>query len=86
MTPTSGKANENAKGSEKLAIKIFTKKLSDIDGKLQSVIEGTARKIQTEIEVHWRLDSCDGVLRMLEIFEDDTQVFLVLEYQEFGTL
>ena len=39
-----------------------------------------------EIRVHWVLEDCEGILRLLEIFEDEHKVYLVLEYQESGCL
>jgi len=35
-----------------------------------------------EIRVHWLVMDCDGVLQLLEIYEDDEFVYLVLEYQK----
>ena len=32
------------------------------------------------------ITDCDGVLQLLEIYEDDDFVYLVLEYQKSGTL
>ncbi len=40
----------------------------------------------TEIRVHWELEKCDGALRLLEIFEDDFYIYMVLEYQSMGSL
>lgn len=39
-----------------------------------------------EIKVHWSLADCDGILHMLEIYEDEFYVYLVLEYQQDGSL
>jgi len=39
-----------------------------------------------EIRVHWAIFECDGVLQLLEIFEDSEFVYLVLEYQRKGSL
>jgi hypothetical protein len=33
-----------------------------------------------EIKAHWRLLDCDGVVELLDIFEDEELVYLVLEY------
>ena len=33
-----------------------------------------------EIKVHWLIMDCDGVMQILEIYEDDQFVYLVLEY------
>jgi len=40
----------------------------------------------SEIRVHWLLEKCDGMLGLHEIYEDNEYVFLVLDYQEGGTL
>jgi serine/threonine protein kinase len=39
-----------------------------------------------EIRAHWLLESCEGLLSLLEIYEEEAFVQLVLEYQEGGTL
>jgi len=39
-----------------------------------------------EISVHWSLEDCDGVLSLQEIYEDEENVYLVIEYQRGGTL
>jgi hypothetical protein len=41
-----------------------------------------ARKVQlfNEIRVHWALEKCDGALRLLELFEDENHLYMVLEY------
>ena len=39
-----------------------------------------------EIRVHWALGECDGVLQLLELYEDEDFTFLVLEYQSKGSL
>jgi len=36
--------------------------------------------------VHWVLSDCDGILHLLEIFEDEKLVYLVLEYKSEGSL
>lgn len=36
--------------------------------------------------MHWALDECDSILQLIEIFEDDVFVYLVLEYQQQGSL
>jgi serine/threonine protein kinase len=36
--------------------------------------------------VHWALSDCDGILHLLEIFEDEEFVYLTLEYQAEGSL
>lgn len=39
-----------------------------------------------EIRVHWSLEQCVSVVRLLQIFEDDDNIYMVLEYQPNGTL
>ena len=39
-----------------------------------------------EVRVHWLIMDCDGVMQLLEIFEDDQFIYLVLEYQQQGSL
>lgn len=39
-----------------------------------------------EIRVHWILEKCDNMLGLRELYEDDNSVYLVLDYQESGTL
>ena len=56
-----------------VAIKILDKeRLSKSNNGVENLIQ--------EIKVHWALEECDGILRLLEIYEDDTFVFIVLEY------
>ena len=44
------------------------------------------KQFLSEIEVHWVLESCDGMLGLQQIFEDSDLFYLVLDYQESGTL
>jgi hypothetical protein len=44
------------------------------------------RSLLNEINVHWVLEQCEGVLQLLGIHEDVEQIYLVLEYQPKGTL
>lgn len=39
-----------------------------------------------EIRVHWHLEQCSSVLKLLQLFEDENAVYMVLEYQPKGTL
>jgi serine/threonine protein kinase len=36
--------------------------------------------------VHWELEDCDGILKLIELYEDDSLLYLVLEYQTMGSL
>jgi hypothetical protein len=65
------KDNDNT--NARVAIKILDKRrLSRNDYGITNLLQ--------EIKVHWALDECGGVLHLLEIYEDDCFIFLVLEY------
>ena len=34
----------------------------------------------SEIQVHWKIEKCDGMLGLQEIFEDTDFIYLVLDY------
>jgi serine/threonine protein kinase len=36
--------------------------------------------------VHWALEGCASVLKLLQLYEDENNVYMVLEYQPKGTL
>jgi serine/threonine protein kinase len=36
--------------------------------------------------VHWALEGCASVLKLLQLYEDEHNVYMVLEYQPKGTL
>jgi len=36
--------------------------------------------------VHWALEECGSMLQLIELYEDDVFVYLVLEYQQEGSL
>ena len=36
--------------------------------------------------MHWALEQCDAVLKLLRIYENSSSVMLVLEYQPKGSL
>lgn len=40
----------------------------------------------SEIRVHWVLEECGGMIDLQEIYEDNDFIYLVLDYQESGTL
>ena len=62
-----------------VAIKILDKK------KLEECENGP-KNLVTEIKVHWDIEECDSLLRLLEIYEDEFFVYMVLEYQQQGSL
>ena len=49
-------------------------------------IENGLEFLLNEIKVHWALEQCVSVVRLLQLFEDDESVYMVLEYQPNGTL
>ena len=49
-------------------------------------IENGISFLFNEIRVHWALEACVSVVRLIQIFEDSDSVYLVLEYQPNGTL
>ena len=72
-------SNNNDPLKQQVAIKVLDKNpLQKNNQKIVNLIQ--------EIKVHWALQECDGILHLLEIFEDDNFVCLVLEYQSEGSL
>ena len=65
--------------SDQVAIKIMEK-----NKVLNS--ENGVKCLVREVRVHWLIMDCDGVMQLLEIFEDDQFIYLVLEYQKQGSL
>lgn len=64
---------------DKVAIKFQEKsRISKQDNGLKNLIG--------EIRVHWSLERCDGVMKLLAIYEDASFIQLVLEYQPKGSL
>lgn len=63
----------NSPKESSYAVKIMFKQ------KLQEQINGVSNLLK-EIKVHWVLQECDGILRLIELFEDRLFVYLVLEY------
>lgn len=58
---------------DKVALKILEKeKFTLYENGLQSLIN--------EIRSHWVLEQCEGVLKILAIYDNDGYVVLVLEY------
>lgn len=54
----------------------------------EKIMQGSSgvKNIIQEIKVHWDLDQCEGILRLLELYEDTELIYLVLEYQPQGSL
>jgi len=63
----------------KVAIKIMQSSTLVNNKKLCSDLEN-------ELRVHWALRDCDGILSLRELYEDDLFVYLVLDYQDGGSL
>lgn len=64
---------------QKVAIKILDK--SKINNN-----ETRTRQLVSEIKVHWALEKCEGIIKVIELFEDEQYVYMILEYQKQGTL
>lgn len=61
------KCSSSAIGDNEVAIKVFSKKLIEKE------------KIQTEIEILKRTDFLPNIAHLQEIFEDENNLYLVLE-------
>ena len=70
---------ESKQESDTVAVKIIDKE------KIMGFKFGS-QSLCNEIRVHWALDECDGVLKLLRIYEDSKSMMLVLEYQPKGSL
>lgn len=68
---------------KKVAIKIIEKK--KLFGIFERDVNGIPYLIN-EIQAHWAVEHCPGVLKLLAIHEDSCYVELVLEYQPKGSL
>ena len=44
--------------------------------------ESRTKQLVSEIKVHWILEKCDGAIKLIELFEDENFVYIVLEYQK----
>lgn len=73
------KMDSSGKEQIKVAVKIVDKR---------KIARDEERKVQlfNEIRVHWALEQCDGALRLLELFEEEHNLYMILEYQKQGTL
>jgi hypothetical protein len=52
----------------------------------QLSLDPTSQLLKNELESHWTLGQCEGILKLLEIFMGNNSLYLILEYQELGTL
>lgn len=57
----------------KVAIKVLAK------NKILESNEGVSQLL-TEIKTHWALEQCEGVLKLIQLFECPEYMVLVLEY------
>jgi serine/threonine protein kinase len=63
----------NRKSKQQVAVKsILIEKLLKVDPK--------AELIKNEIQSHWDLQDCEGIVKMHEIFVGRNSIYLVLEY------
>jgi hypothetical protein len=57
-----------------------------LDLESQFNLDPTSQLLKNELESHWTLAPCEGILKLLEIFVGNSTLYIVLEYQEYGTL
>ena len=66
------KKSEGTDG-EMVAIKILKKdKILSFKGGVDALVN--------EMSIHWALEHCQGVLKLLKLFEEEENIMLVLEY------
>jgi len=49
-------------------------------------LDPTAQILKNELESHWTLGQCEGILKLLDVFVGNSSLYMILEYQEHGTL
>jgi serine/threonine protein kinase len=59
-------------------------KALDLEGQFE--LDPTAQILKNELESHWTLAQCEGILKLLEVFIGSSTLYIILEYQEHGTL
>jgi serine/threonine protein kinase len=59
-------------------------KALDLEGQLE--LDPTAQILKNELESHWTLAQCEGIIKLLEVFIGKSSLYIILEYQEHGTL
>jgi serine/threonine protein kinase len=57
-----------------------------LDLESQYEMDPTAQLLKNELESHWALAQCEGILKLLEVFMGNSTLYMILEYQEHGTL
>jgi serine/threonine protein kinase len=65
--------------NEEVAIKVCDSKNIKSSKQLTS-------DLHNELQVHWSLRDCDGILQLRELFEDENFVYLILDFQKGGSL
>ena len=63
-----------------VAVKVLNKKHQEM------LSYNPVKDLQSEIRTHWALSQSGGGIKLLEIYEDDLYVFLVLDFAKKGTL
>lgn len=64
--------------------KMVAVKALNLEGQLE--LDPTAQILKNELESHWALTQCEGILKLLEVFMGNNTLYIILEYQEHGTL
>ncbi len=72
-------AQDQKTNDRQVAIKIMQSSTIANNKKLCSDLEN-------ELRVHWALRDCDGILSLRELYEDDLFIYIVLDYQQGGSL
>jgi hypothetical protein len=63
----------------KVALKILSKERYESD-------KVSTQSLINEILAHWVLEQCEGVLKIMAIYDNEDFIVLVLEYQSEGSL
>lgn len=68
-----GKNENQKKDINSVAIKILDKtKISQNEIRMKQLV--------SEIRVHWAIEKCEGLIRILELYDDESFIYIVLEY------
>ena len=49
-------------------------------------LDPTVQFLKNELESHWTLAQCEGILKLLEVIIGNSTLYIILEDQELGTL
>ena len=63
----------------KVAVKV-------INLETQFNLDTTAQLLKNELESHWTLAHCEGIQKLLEVIIGNSTMYMILEYQEHGSL